>query len=101
MEELCSFLGGIQMLDKEKVKELYIKGYSIVNIALILNYNSEAVRQCIHRNFKEFKNSNLANKLRNKEIDRITKFEANQYMSNTTFIKKNGSIYTTNDHYLR
>lgn len=84
------------MLDKEMVKELYLQGYNAVNIALKMRCNSDTVRQCIHRNFKEFKNSHLANKIRNKEIDRITKHEAKQYMSDSTFIKKNRTIYKTN-----
>lgn len=83
------------MLDKERVKELYLQGYNSVDIAIILDCKSDTVRQCIHRNFKEFKNSHLANKIRNKEIDRITKHEAKQYMSDTAFIKKNRSIYKT------
>ncbi|WP_238899448.1 DNA-binding response regulator [Clostridium sp. YIM B02500] len=84
------------MLDKEKVKGLYLQGYNAVDIAFILNCKSDTVRQCIHRNLKEFKNSHLATKIRNKEIDRITRYEAKQYMSDSTFIKKNRSIYKTN-----
>lgn len=84
------------MLDKERVKELYLQGHNAAGIAIILECNQDTVRQCIHRNFKEFKNSHLANKIRNKEIDRITRHEAKQYMSDATFIKKNRSIYKTN-----
>lgn len=86
------------MLDKEKVKELYLQGYNAANIARILECNPDTVRQCIHRNLKQFKSSNLANKLRNKEIDRITRFEAKQFMSDETFIKRNGSIYKNNEN---
>lgn len=39
----------------------------------------------------------MANKIRNKEIDRITRYESKQFMSDATFIKKNRSIYKTND----
>lgn len=84
------------MLDKEKVKKLYLKGYRPVDIATILQCKSDTIRQCIHRNCKQFKNSNLANKLRNKEIDRVTKFEVKHFMSDSTFIRKNRSIYKTN-----
>lgn len=38
----------------------------------------------------------MANKIRDKEIDRITRFEDKQYMSDSVFIKKNRSIYETN-----
>lgn len=84
------------MLDKEKVKELYLQGYNSANIANILNCKADAVRQCIHRNLKDLKNFHLVNKIRDKEIDRITKREAKQYMNDVTFIKKNRSIYKTN-----
>lgn len=85
------------MLDKEKVKELYLKGYGAYQISNILNCKPEAVRKCIERNLKQFRNSHLANKIRNKEIDRITRYESKQYMSDLTFIKKNRSIYETNN----
>lgn len=84
------------MVDKEKVKELYLKGYSSVLIAEELKCKPETVRKCIERNFKQFKSSHLATKITNREIDRVTKHEAKQYMSDITFIKKNRSIYTTN-----
>lgn len=83
------------MIDKEKVKELYLKGYSSVLIAGELKCKPETVRKCIERNFRQFKDSHLAIKMKNKEIDRITRQESKQYMSDVTFIKKNRSIYTT------
>lgn len=85
------------MLDKEKVKELYLEGYGPSQISNILNCKPETVRKCIERNFKQFKSSHLATQIRNKEIDRITRHESKQYMSDATFIKKNRSIYKTNN----
>lgn len=85
------------MLDKEKVKELYLKGYGAYQISNILNCKPETVRKCIERNLKHFRSSHLAIKIRNKEIDRITRYESKQYMSDATFVKKNRSIYKTND----
>lgn len=83
------------MLNKEKVKELYLQGLNFNQIAIVLNAKSETVRKCIQRNLKEFKKSHQAAKLRNKEVDRITKYESKQYMSDRTFILKNRSIYKT------
>ncbi|MFL0168278.1 DNA-binding response regulator [Candidatus Clostridium helianthi] len=83
------------MLDKARVKELYLKGYGACQISNILNCKPETVRKCIERNLKDFRNSHLANKIRDKEIDRITKYESKKYMSDATFIKKNRSIYKT------
>jgi hypothetical protein len=84
------------MLDKERVKELYLQGHNAAGIAIILNCKQDTVRQCIHRNFKEFKKSHLTNKIMNKEIDRITRHEVKRYMSDETFVRKNGSIYKVN-----
>ncbi|HBJ2623569.1 TPA: DNA-binding response regulator [Clostridium botulinum] len=84
------------MLDKIKVKEYYLKGYSYNRIANILKQNPETVRKCIQRNLKEFKRSHTAEKIRKKEVDRITRHESNQCMSDKDFIKRNRSIYKTN-----
>ncbi|MBC2456142.1 DNA-binding response regulator [Clostridium beijerinckii] len=83
------------MLDKVRVKELYLKGYGACQISNILKCKPETVRKCIERNLKDFRNSHSANKIRNKEIDRITRYESKKYMSDATFIKKNRSIYKT------
>ena len=90
------YLGVMVLLNKEKVKELYIKGYGFTTIAKILNAKPETVRKCIQRNFKEFKNSHEAAKLADKEIKRITRHEAKQYMSDRDFVIRNRSIYKTN-----
>lgn len=84
------------MLNIEKVKELYLQGYNPCQIAIVLKCNSSTIRQCIHRNLKEFKKSHLAEKIREKEIDKITRQESKQYMSDKDFIKRNRSIYKTN-----
>lgn len=85
------------MLDIEKVKELYLKGYNPCQIAIVLKCNSSTIRQCIHRNLKEFRKSHLAEKIRRKEVDKITRHESKQYMSDKDFIKRNRSIYKTNE----
>lgn len=86
------------MLDKEKVKELYQQGKNAEQIAKILSCKSATVRQCIHRNFKDFKIVNMINKIRDKEILRVTENEAKNYMSDAEFIKRNRSIYKTTEN---
>lgn len=83
------------MLDKERVKELYQQGYNAEQIAILLECKSSAIRQCIHRNFKNFKTMHTLNKTIDKEILRITKNEVKSYMSDAEFIKRNRSIYKT------
>lgn len=85
------------MLNKLEVKNLYVQGYNAVQISNILNASKESVRKCIQRNFKEFKISHDTARLADKEIDRVTRFEAKQYISDASFIKKNRSIYMTNE----
>lgn len=83
------------MLDKQKVKELYLEGKNYYSIANILKANPETVRKCIYRNLREFRSSHEAEKIRQKEINRITRYESKSYMSDITFIKKNRSAYKT------
>ncbi len=81
------------MLDKNKVKELYLQGKNAVYISLELVCSVDSVRKCIQRNLNDFKNAHLIAKERDKEILRITAREAKQYMSDKDFVKRNPSIY--------
>lgn len=64
------------MLDKERVEELYQQGYNAEQIAEILKCKSATIRQCIHRNFKDSKIMHTINKIRDREILRVTRNEA-------------------------
>lgn len=83
------------MLDKVKVKELYLQGKNAVMIADELNAGIDAVRKCIQRNLKKCKQDHIIAKVRDKEILRITRKEACSYMKDDEFIKRNPSIYKT------
>lgn len=82
-------------LDKKKAEELFNQGYRAFEIAMMLNCKADTVRQFIHRHMRECRKAHLAEKFRRKEIDRITRREAKQYMSDKSFIEKNRSIYET------
>ena len=84
------------MLDKQRVKELYLQGENYYSIAVILKAKPETVRKCIYRNLREFRTSHEAELIRRKEVDRITRYESKQYISDKSFIMKNRSIYRTN-----
>mgnify|MGYP000010625975 FL=1 len=84
------------MLDKEKVKEMYLKGYSASDIAKRLNASRHAVQKCIQRNMRLLKKSHDIAKEFNKEVKKVTRREAKQYMSDKDFIRRNKSIYKTN-----
>ncbi|HBJ1646319.1 UNVERIFIED_ORG: helix-turn-helix domain containing protein [Clostridium botulinum] len=83
------------MLDKIKVKEYYLKGYSYNKIASILKQKPETVKKCIQRNLKKFKISHEANKIRNKEVKKVLNFENKKFMSDRDFVRRNRSIYKT------
>ncbi|MDB2090458.1 DNA-binding response regulator [Clostridium paraputrificum] len=86
------------MLDKEKVKEMYLKGYSASDIAKKLNASRYAVQKCIQRNMRLLKKSHDIAKEFNKEVAKVTRREAKQYMSDKDFIRRNKSIYKTNEN---
>lgn len=83
-------------LNKSIVKDLYIKGFGITEIAKKLNCSVDSVRMCINRNFKDLKLTHEKAKQARKDIARIAKEETKKYMPDSTFVKKNRSAYTTN-----
>ncbi len=86
------------IVDKEKVKEFYLKGKNIPEIAALLNLKKDTVKKCIQRNFSDLKLDHKRIRYRNKQIEQSTNREATKYMSDATFIIKNPSIYTTNEN---
>lgn len=97
--ELYIFLGVDTMkatLDKEKVKELYLEGLNSAEIAKKIGSNKEAVKKCIQRNFNHLKHDHEIAVIQRRENLKATNYEANKFMSNSAFIKKNRSIYKTN-----
>lgn len=86
------------MLDKEKVKEMYLKGYSTTDIAKSLNASKHAVQKCIQRNMRLLKKKHDIAKAFNEEVKKVTRREARQHMSDKEFIRRNKSIYKTNEN---
>lgn len=92
---LYLILGGL-MLDKDRVKELYLQGYNAVEIAHRIKAKTEAVRKCIQRNFNTFDKEKHEEALRiRREVIRATNKESTKYISDRSFILKNRSIYKT------
>lgn len=86
------------MVDKETVGNFYRQGYKAKEIAEMLEENSVNIRQCIHRNFKDDKVTHEINRIRDKEILRVTMRETKNFMSDADFIKRNRSIYKTKEN---
>jgi len=85
----------ISVIDKEKIKELYINGYNAVEIAKSTNNKIDAVRKCIQRNFEHLKYSHEVAITRRKEEVRAVNYGSKRYLSDRAFILKNRSIYKT------
>lgn len=92
---LYLILGGL-MLDKDRVKELYLQGYNAVEIAHRIKAKTEAVRKSIQRNLNNFDKERHEEALRiRREVIRATNKESTKYISDRSFILKNRSIYKT------
>jgi len=83
-------------INKEEIKKLYITGYGANEISKKLNIKEVSIRSCINRNFKDLKSTHEKAKQERKDIARIAKEEVKKYMPDSTFVKKNRSLYKTN-----
>lgn len=83
------------MLNKDRIKELYIKGYNAVEIAKKVSGTKDAVRRCIQRNFGHLKQKHEIAVAQRKETLRAINHESNRYLSDRAFVLKNRSIYET------
>jgi len=83
------------IVDKEQVENLYLKGLTDSQIAKILGYKNDTVKKCIQRNFQRLKHKHEISKIERKEVLKVVNYESNKYMGDSTFIKKNRSIYKT------
>lgn len=83
------------MLDKERVKVLYVRGYNAVEIAKKETANVEAVRKCIQRNFNHLKKKHEIAVTQRRETLKAVNYEATKFISDKSFIQKNRSAYKT------
>lgn len=84
------------MLNRERVKELYLKGLKAPEIAKKLESNKDTVKKFIQRNFDNLKLEHEIAVVQRREVLKAVNYEANRYIGDSTFIKKNRSIYKTN-----
>lgn len=79
--------------DKIEIEELYLKGIEIKEISKRLDKSYDAVKKFIQRNLKHLKNKHEGEKLRVKEILKVTNWESSKEISSRSFAKSNQSIY--------
>lgn len=86
----------VNLLDKQRVKKLYLSGYNANEISKIIKSNVETVRKCIQRNYSHLKEKHEISLIERKESLKAINYEATSCMTNKAFIIKNRSIYKTN-----
>ncbi|WP_023976334.1 hypothetical protein [Clostridium beijerinckii] len=88
-------------IDKKLVKNLYISGLNAQEIARMLNFKfkSDSIKKCIERNCSlEDKIKHKKLKIEKREIKKAINYESTKCMSDSTFIKRNPSIYKTREN---
>lgn len=83
------------MLDKERIKKLYLQGYNAAEISKIIDSSVDSIRKCIQRNYGELKHRHEVAVAQRKEALRAINYESKRYISDREFILKNRSIYKT------
>ncbi|WP_242862718.1 DNA-binding response regulator [Clostridium botulinum] len=82
-------------LNKELIKKLYLEGLKAPEIAKKLNLKKDTIKKCIQRNFNNLKHDHEIAVVQRREVIKAVNYEANKFMGDSTFIKKNRSIYKT------
>ena len=89
-------------IDKQKVKDLYLKGYNAKEISNILSrikevdIKSDTIQRCINRNFSGLKINHIKARNLNKDIKRCVDIINNSFMSNSSLLKYNRQSYKYN-----
>ncbi len=82
-------------LNKELIKKLYLEGLTTSEIAKKLNSKKDTIKKCIQRNFNYLKYNHEIAVVQRREVIKAVNYESNKFMGDSTFIKKNRSIYKT------
>lgn len=80
-------------MDKEKIKELYLSGYTTKEISEIISAKEATVRKCINRNFKFLREKHFYAKAVRREALKALNYEAKKNIGDKAFVESNMSIY--------
>lgn len=83
-------------LDKNKIKELYLKGYNAKEISNLLNEKHDTIRRCVNRNFADLKFQHRKARDLNRDIKRAVDSMNNSFISNSSLLKYNRQSYRYN-----
>ncbi len=90
------------ILDKNKVKELYIRGYNAKEISNILfeknkiHIKSDTIQRCINRNFSDLKFQHRKARCLNRDIKKSIDRMNNSFINNKSLLKYNRQAYNYN-----
>ena len=86
-------------LNRERIKNLYIKGYNYNEISQMLELKYDRVRKFISRNFLlDYKEIHKKNREQEKSIKRAIDNKVNSYITNQNFLKQNRQAYKYNQN---
>lgn len=83
------------MVDKNKIKKMYLDGYNASQIAKAVYSTKAAVQKYIQRNLSNYKTEHINAVFNRKQALKAVNYEANKFISDRSFILKNRSIYRT------
>ena len=86
------------MIDIDRVKGLYLKGYEAPEISKKIGATVEATRKWIQRNLGDLKREHIIAVTQRKEAIKAVNYEAKKYISDRSFILKNRSAYKTKEN---
>lgn len=86
------------MIDRNKVKKMYLEGYQASQIARAVGSTKAAIQKYIQRNFNCLKDKHDGAVIVRKEAVKALNYESNRYISDRSFILKNRSIYRTKEN---
>ena len=78
-----------------ELRKLCIQGFTDSEVARKLNCKKDTIKKCIQRNFGSLKIKHQVALIRRREVLKAVNYQANRYMGDSTFVKKNRSIYKT------
>lgn len=83
------------MINRDKLKKMYVEGYNASQIAKAIGSTKAAVQKYIQRNFNDIKEEHKRAVVVRREAVKALNHENNRYISDRSFILKNRSAYMT------
>lgn len=83
----------------DKIKDLYVKGYNVVEISKVLKLDKNNVKMHVSRNLSLFKDQHEKVRKENEEIKRVVSKMSKNYMNDYSLLKMNRQSYDYDKNY--